>query len=318
MNTVLRSEVYANLAQRLGSDLLRQRLEKQANHWARFNHQGEGLFKIERLLPLDSLMKTFLKLGGLTKLGRKGFLGLRVVEKDWVIAGFPKALDGFRLLQLTDLHLDLDQELLPIICELIKITPHDGAVITGDFRNTTRENSMGCMVGMKKIISALTGPRAGVLGNHDFIEIVPELEAAGLPILLNETMAIGEVGARFWLCGVDDPHFYKTHDFAKARGMMPLGEATILLCHTPEAAEEAAGYGYNLMLAGHTHGGQMCLPGGRVLVCPVRRSMPQERVKGAWRCGGMQGYTSVGTGSCGVAARFYCPPEITVHRLRSC
>jgi predicted MPP superfamily phosphohydrolase len=69
------------------------------------------------------------------------------------------------------------------------------------------------------------------------------------------------------------------------------------------------------MLSGHTHGGQICLPGGFVLIrnAPV----PRHMLAGAWRHAGLQGYTSRGTGSCGVAARFFCPPEITLHVLRA-
>jgi predicted MPP superfamily phosphohydrolase len=70
------------------------------------------------------------------------------------------------------------------------------------------------------------------------------------------------------------------------------------------------------MLSGHTHGGQICLPGGRHLVSSSR-GLPRQFVKGRWQSGGMCGYTSPGTGSSGVAARLNCPPEITVHVLRS-
>jgi predicted MPP superfamily phosphohydrolase len=68
------------------------------------------------------------------------------------------------------------------------------------------------------------------------------------------------------------------------------------------------------MLSGHTHGGQICLPGSVALikVCKVPRRMQ----KGGWIFRNMAGYTSVGTGSCGVPLRFFCPPEMTVHTLR--
>jgi predicted MPP superfamily phosphohydrolase len=81
-------------------------------------------------------------------------------------------------------------------------------------------------------------------------------------------------------------------------------------------AEAAAQFGFALCLAGHTHGGQICLPNGKALVLPTK-NLPPALVAGRWQAGPMPGYTSRGTGSCGVNARFHCPPEITLHTLYS-
>jgi len=81
----------------------------------------------------------------------------------------------------------------------------------------------------------------------------------------------------------------------------------------PQVAKEAATLGYSFLICGHSHGGQICLPGGWALVrnAPV----PRHLLAGPWNVGGMPGYTSRGTGTCGVPARLFCPPEITVHVL---
>ena len=115
--------------------------------------------------------------------------------------------------------------------------------------------------------------------------------------------------------GTDDPHFYRTHDFEAARRGIPQGACSILLTHSPEMYDEARHYGFNFMLSGHTHGGQICLPGGFAVVRNGR--CPATQFLGPWTHHGLHGYTSSGTGSCGVPARFNCPPEITVHVLRS-
>jgi len=308
--------VYADLAKRLGEERLRDRLLLQASHWARLEHQGEGVFRIERFIPVDRVVTWLLQMTGLAGMGRRGMLDVRVVEHEWKLPHLPEAFEGFRLLQLTDLHLDLEPALTPILCQRIQETPYDALVVTGDFRNTTRDDPSECLTLMKQILQVVDRPRVAVLGNHDFIEVVPELEEAGLPVLLNESIPLEIGGERIWIGGVDDPHFYKTHDFKAARQNVPEGDCAILLCHSPELAEEAALWRFDLMLSGHTHGGQMCLPGGYPVICPVKKSMPRERILGRWKCGELQGYTSPGTGSCGVAARFNCPPEITVHRLR--
>jgi predicted MPP superfamily phosphohydrolase len=189
-------------------------------------------------------------------------------------------------------------------------------VITGDFRNSTDTDFGPALAATRTILSAVSAPCFGILGNHDFIEMVGPIEDMGCRMLLNETAYLERNGERLWFAGVDDPHFYQTHDLEKTRAEIPRDAASILLAHSPEAAGPAAALGFSLMLSGHTHGGQICLPGGYAPILPVKK-LARDLVKGAWRRGTMQGYTSPGTGACGVAARFNCPPEITVHILRS-
>lgn len=306
---------YPLLEQRLGKEHFRSRLLKQVGKEARLLHQGEGLLRIERVVPLDRIVSTFLRLTGLSGAARRGFLGVRLVEQTWHLKKLPVAFEGFRLLQLTDLHIDLDDALVPVVENLVRKTPHDAAVVTGDFRNATAGDYTPCIRNTARIIAACSPNRWGILGNHDFVEMVPSLEQIGLPILLNESTFIERDSERLWIAGIDDPHFYHTDDLAVARSLIPSDGCTILLAHSPEIYEEAAARGFDLQLSGHTHGGQLCLPGGRHLVVPCRLS--QKFLKGRWEYNGLQGYTSPGTGSCGVAARLNCPPEITLHTLRS-
>ena len=86
------------------------------------------------------------------------------------------------------------------------------------------------------------------------------------------------------------------------------------MAHAPEPFRAAASLGFALMLGGHTHGGQICLPGGFALIGHSRA--PHWVRAGAWRWRQMQGYTSRGAGSSIIAARFNCPPEVTIHCLR--
>jgi hypothetical protein len=89
---------------------------------------------------------------------------------------------------------------------------------------------------------------------------------------------------------------------------------SILLSHTPEAYRRAAHAEYNLMLCGHTHGGQICLPGGLPVLTDT--ASPRRFARGAWCYHGMIGYTSAGAGTSIVDVRLNCPPEVTLHRLR--
>jgi predicted MPP superfamily phosphohydrolase len=305
---------YRELSQRLGSDLLRKRIAAQAGIWARKSHQGKGIFRIERILPVNAIVRSVLWLCCVEELGRRNCLDIEVIERDVILPDLPRAFEGFRLLHLSDLHCDLQPELIDVLTELLGEVQYDAVVITGDYHNRIGDEFDISLDLMARLIRVLSGPRYGSLGNHDFIEKVAFLEAAGLPILLNEAVPLEKDGERIWFCGIDDPNFFRTHDLHKARAGVSAGETTILLSHSPEPYRDAAEAGYSFMLCGHTHGGQICLPGGRVIL--HNYAGPRWLASGGWSCGRMQGYTSRGTGSCGVAARYFCPPEIAIHTLR--
>jgi predicted MPP superfamily phosphohydrolase len=86
-----------------------------------------------------------------------------------------------------------------------------------------------------------------------------------------------------------------------------------MLSHTPEIFRQAAHAAVDLLLCGHTHGGQICLPGGWPIFLDAR--IPRRLGRGRWQHAGMQGYTSPGAGASVVEVRLNCPPEVTVHRL---
>jgi uncharacterized protein len=115
------------------------------------------------------------------------------------------------------------------------------------------------------------------------------------------------------LAGVDDAHFYRADNIEKAAADIPHGCVSVLLSHTPEIYRQAAHAGFGLMLSGHTHGGQICLPGGVPIL--LEADLPRAFGAGAWRHAGMAGYTSVGAGSSVVPVRFNNRPEITLHQL---
>lgn len=306
---------YRALATRMGRGNLERRILKQAGLWAREIHQGDGILKIERLIPLHDIITLTLKTFGLLERARRNVLDVRVETNHVTLAGLPPAFEGFRLLQLTDLHCDLEPALIDVVLQKLDGLEYDAVVLTGDYHNEIAEKHDLSLDLMGKLVPALKVPRLATLGNHDFIEKVAFLEAAGLTVLLNEAIALEKDGSRLWICGVDDPHYFASHDLARAREKVPAGETAILLSHSPETYAEAARLGYALMLSGHTHGGQICLPGGFAPICNA--PVPRRMLAGAWRHGSLQGYTSRGTGSCGVAARFHCPPEITVHVLHA-
>jgi hypothetical protein len=155
-----------------------------------------------------------------------------------------------------------------------------------------------------------------VLGNHDTILMVPALEEMGIRILLNECEPISRGADKIYLAGIDDAHYYRVDNIEKAASQIPHSDFSILLSHTPEIYRQAAHAGFDLLLSGHTHGGQICLPGS----IPITLSsvLPRRMGSGAWKYHDMAGYTSVGAGSSIVAVRINCLPEITLHHLECC
>ena len=139
------------------------------------------------------------------------------------------------------------------------------------------------------------------------------MERSGVRLLLNEVETIERSGARIHLAGVDDAHYYRVDNIERAASGIPADGFSILLSHTPEIYRQAAHAGFDLMLSGHTHGGQICLPGGFPIKLNAR--LPRRMGKGTWTYESMHGYTSTGVGTSIVTARFNCPPEITLHRL---
>jgi len=133
-------------------------------------------------------------------------------------------------------------------------------------------------------------------------------------MLLNECEPIERGDATIYLAGIDDAHFYRVDNIEKAASGIPHEAFSILLSHTPEIYRQAAHAGFDLLLSGHTHGGQICLPGSIPLT--LGSVLPRRFGAGAWIYHNMAGYTSSGVGSSIVPVRINCLPEITLHRLR--
>ncbi len=297
---------------RFDDAFLERRLIRQIGHTAELQHQGEGLFVVEKFFNVDVWVRRILKATLLYERGKANCLKLRCAFNQFKLPNIPPELEGLRILQMSDLHIDLLPELQPIIIEQLKSLEYDLCLITGDYRNSTREDYKPSIDLMRPIFEMIQSPFWGILGNHDFIEMAPLLEEAGLPLLINESVQFNWQGGRLFIGGIDDPHYYRTHDIPKVVAENEGGDFSLLMAHSPEVYAEAAPH-FDLMLSGHTHGGQICLPGGIAIVRNGR--CPNSMLKGPWGFENLRGYTSPGTGSCGVAARFFCPPEITVHTL---
>ncbi len=235
-------------------------------------------------------------------------------EHEVRIRYLPASFDGFTLLQLSDIHADIHPPAIHAMAEAVRALEYDACVLTGDYRAQTHGPIEAAMDGMGVLVNALRQPLYGVLGNHDSIRMLPALERMGIHMLINEHVAIERGGRQLVLAGIDDAHYFRVDNIEKALQDVPAEAVTILLSHTPEIYRQAAHAGFKLMLSGHAHGGQICLPGGTPLTLDAK--CPRRMGSGPWMHGDMQGYTSVGAGTPIVNVRLNCPPEVTPHRLR--
>jgi len=305
--------IAAFLQHRLGRLHARQRLGIEADHEAQALGQGLNFFHVENWYSIHSMIRSVLWLAGLYGRGNRNAQDVQMRHNHARFARLPSAFDGFTILQISDMHADISEGAMRRVIELLACAEYDICVLTGDFRGKTFGPFSQAMAGVERVRAHLHGPVYGVLGNHDTIRMVPGLEAAGITMLLNECAEIERCGARIHLAGVDDAHFYRADNIEKARDPIPQGEFAVLLSHTPEIYRQAANADFDMMLSGHTHGGQICLPGG--IPITLDSTLPRRFGAGAWTYHAMAGYTSAGAGSSIVAVRLNCPPEITLHHL---
>ena len=302
------------LEKRLGRLHSRLRLGIEADHEAQVFGQGINYFHIENLRLSHVAIHFCLKLTGLYGRGLRNAAQVELRRHDVISSRIPKAFDGFKILHLSDLHVEMSEAAMMRLAAILPDIEYDLCVLTGDYRAQTFGAYEPALAGMAQLCSALKGPIYGVLGNHDTIQMVPGLEDMGVQMLLNENHTIERGNQRIYLAGIDDAHFYRVDNIEKAATGIPFGDFSILLSHTPEVYQQASYADFSLLLSGHTHGGQICLP-GRI---PITLSsvLPRHMGSGPWKYRDMIGYTSVGAGSCVVPVRYNCPPEITLHCLR--
>jgi predicted MPP superfamily phosphohydrolase len=307
----------AALSARLGSAALARRLRMQHQLEVDPESDEAGPINVQRMVRRMKMLSGVLRASGLAAWGRRNMLAIERREHVLRLAGLPAPFQGVRLLHLSDLHADMDPGTVPALLRALDGWSYDAVVLTGDYRAHTHHGWDEALALCGRVARALRPglPTFAVLGNHDPLEIVPGLESLGWRVLLNEAAPWSRGGAELWFAGVDDEHTYANADVARARAGAPAGACAILLSHTPSTYARAAQAGFAGFLCGHTHGGQMCLPGGFALLNNGRA--PRWTIRGPWQFHAMRGYTSTGVGACRLPARFFCPPEITVHTLEA-
>lgn len=304
--------IYA-LELRLGAIHARQRLGIESAAESKIIGQGLNLFHPENWYSAHTVIRTCLRLMGLLNRGRRNSRKIQIRDNRFVHPDLPAAFDGYRILHLSDLHVDMDEVNLHNLIQRVRPLEYDLCVLTGDYRRDTSGPIDNALEGMRRLRPHLKGDVLLVLGNHDSARMVPALENMDYHCLMNEHVAVQCQEDTLWIAGVDDPHYYRVDNLEKASEAFPAGAFSLLLSHTPEIYRQAAHAGFDLFLCGHTHGGQICLPGGFPLTLDA--DCPRFVGRGYWRYAEMQGYTSAGSGTSIVNVRLNCPAEVTLHTL---
>lgn len=277
--------------------------------------------------------RRFLALGGLGAAGLVTYSAeyerhhLQVTHRTITLDRLAPQFDGLRIVQVSDIHYDQYSEpgyVRDVVYQINQQKP-DVVLLTGDYIS---EGPMPSAFGAKtsypcaEILSGIQcANRWGVLGNHDAhvdpTVVTDAMETHGIPILANRHVPFEKDGARLWIAGVKDIGMQDPDlDKAAPRGLQQAKEPVILLAHEPDYATHVVKHGgVDLMLSGHTHGGQIRLPFiGALYLPPLGRKFPEGLFP---LQNGLQLYVNRGIGTVGVPFRFDCRPELTVITLRS-
>ena len=230
-------------------------------HEARVFGQRLNYFHPENWYDNPAMIGNALKLTGLYWRAKKNAERVQVRHNDIMLPRLPSSFDGFTILHISDLHVDMSEGAMERLIELLPSLTYDLCVLTGDYRGKGFGPFDATLEGLARVSARITGPIFGVLGNYDTIRMVPGLEEMGIRMLLNEAEALVRSGQHIHLVGIDDAHYYRVDNIEKAASRLSGDEFSILLSHTPEIYRQAAYADFDLLLSGHTHGGQICLPG---------------------------------------------------------
>lgn len=310
----MRMEIdYDRLAQRFGKSYLSARLCLQKHKASRVFSVGTKHLHIENIDWLPGAVGFVFRMLGLYRRAFEEFKNVRVNHNTFWLANLPAAFYGFTILHMSDLHIDLSPALTDVLIERLKGCKYDICVLTGDYRNKTTGSYEKVINQFEKLRPHIQKPVYAVLGNHDFIEMAQILEGLDIRVLVNEAVRITKDGASIGIAGIDDPNTYMLDNMQRAIEGLDVDSTRILLSHSSVVHRLAQAMDIDVLLCGHTHAGQICLPGGIAVM--TNEHSPRYMLKGLWRYKTLQGYTSSGTGSCAQPLRLFCPPEMTLHRL---
>lgn len=240
---------------------------------------------------------------------------LTVEHHQILLPRLPKTFNGFRIIHLSDFHHSpfTSREQIQRAVETANRLEPDIVALTGDYISHDRRFAAPCAELLGRL-KARSGVYA-VLGNHDHwtdAALITDLfRAEGITVLINQGMRFQQGHEAFWLAGVDDT-MVGLEDLPLALAGARDDEMKLLLAHNPIVLRRAARAGVDLVLSGHTHGGQVTLRSEQSASGKPRRRL----LRGLGRQGQTQIYVTRGLGTVVLPIRYGCPPEVSLLELR--
>jgi uncharacterized protein len=242
---------------------------------------------------------------------------LEVVQVPLTLPRLSPSLEGYRIVQITDIHSDgwMNADRIAQITQQVNAQKPDLIALTGDFVTQSAELYAPAL----KSFSDLTAPDGAIaiLGNHDEgtnPKLITEvLESINIKVLKNQVITLDRKGGLLNIAGLGDA-WSGEDDMSGVLQQLPGIGASIMLAHEPDVADRtAATQQFDLQLSGHSHGGQVSLPFMKLVTPPLGHKYPV----GQYQVGDLIQYTSRGVGTSGIRVRFNCRPEITVITLHA-
>ncbi len=256
---------------------------------------------------------------------------IEITETEINCRRLPSEFDGFTILHLTDLHLRKSRAFASLIMEALNCIRADLVAITGDVTYKTSGLPL-----VEEVINSLKrqlpdAPIYACTGNGEILhpdageKTLEIIKSYGGTVLRNSNAVITKGKSRFYILGVEDP-FTHSDDLSKALEGVADDDFKVLLAHSPHIAKEAIQSGIDVMLCGHTHGGQVRMPffGAIYARTGFKRALSAGLYSGKQlaRAAGIQGdvsskvFISRGLGTSHLPIRFLCKPEMAIIRLR--
>ena len=252
----------------------------------------------------------------------------QLVQAEMQLPRLPVAFDGFRIVQLSDFHYDEFFCIHPIrrAIDIVNQIHPDLVVLTGDFVTVSmfvdyidnRKKYALAAEPCAKLLSQLQSRLGSLasLGNHDVDSdpavVTRALEAHGIPVLRNASRSIEQGGKTIWICGLDS--WSGKPNIELALQGIPPDEPVVVLMHEPDYASVIKNYPVDLQLSGHSHGGQIWLPG---IGAPWLPGGARRYPRGRYTVGSLPLYTNIGLGTIRAPVRIGCTPEVTLVTLRA-
>jgi predicted MPP superfamily phosphohydrolase len=290
-----------------------------------------GVTTLEQKKATTFSRRDFLRLAGIAAVGLPLYAGeisrheISVRRLTITLPRLPETFRGLKIAQVSDFHYAEYTEpyFIRQVIERVNLLKPDVVVSTGDYITNgfwSQKDTLRFADECAEILGNLECPiRFAVLGNHDYAvklyqrRVIDSLEAHSIPVLDNRSLPLERDGSRLWFSGTGDALCNGVDlDRAIPAASIQDGEPVILLVHEPDILPEVARRNVDLMLSGHTHGGQVRIPFLPPMFLPV---LGRIYVEGLYRLGSTQLYVNRGVGTVNLPFRFNCPPEITLITL---